>query len=305
MFLSNVIGDYTETGIHAEGVAEFSLNTVENSGTGIRYEPDVPMLFSNTVRNNEVGITGGGFLGNDDRTASRFNIVTLNGIGIYAEGDQQVAFNRIFENDIGLRLTNNNVTAHHNVVYRNNVTDVEVNGATGTALHNNTVYSVNDYAVRLTGESSNTDLRNNIVWNNGGGTVLGVDFPSGDGLTSDYNTWYASGGSVLFEWIKTFDDILDWQIELGLDRNSLGNTRIDPTLDEPAFTNLATDDFTIIDLTSRSINSGDPSFTFSNEPGPNGGPNGLRINQGAYGDTSLAALMRTSASGCMSRCVTT
>ncbi|MEX0330647.1 MAG: right-handed parallel beta-helix repeat-containing protein [Puniceicoccaceae bacterium] len=289
-FLNNAVDDYTDTGIHAVGAAEFTSNRVENSGTGIRYEADVPSLFSNIVENNGIGMTGGGYLGNDDRSASRFNFVTLNGTGILAEGDQQVGFNYVWENGIGLQVTGNNVTAHHNIVHRNTDIDVQVTGASGTALWNNTVYSTGTYAVHLTGDSANTDLRNNIVWNDGGGTVLGVDFRSGDGITSDYNTWYASGGAVLFEWIKTFDDILDWQIELGLDLNSLGNTRIDPTLDEPAFVDLANNNFEIVDLTSRSINSGDPSFDFSNEPGPDGGPNGLRINQGAFGDTALAAL---------------
>jgi parallel beta-helix repeat protein len=285
----NLVSDFEVTGIHAVGYAALTGNTVETSGVGFRIEDGQPGMWLNTARDNDIGVTGTGFLGNDDRTTDKSNVIHNNTIGILAEGGgQTVAFNRVFDNQFGISIEGES-TVRHNVIFDNSTTDVRVRGASGSSLWNNTIYSTGDTAVRLESISSNTDIRNNIVWSVGG-TALDVEFPSGDNLQSDYNTWYVSNGGTLFKWIKTFDDMLDWQIELGLDLNSLGTTRIDPTLDEPSFVDLANNDFTIVDGTSRSINSGDPSFTYDNEPGPNDGPNGLRINQGAYGDTALAAL---------------
>src|SRR6185436_17551019 len=85
-----------------------------------------------------------------------------------------------------------------------------------------------------------------------------------------------------------FTDLFDWQFEANFDSHSIGYTALTPTLDDPAFVNLATDDYRLLDTISTSIDAGDPTSVFSLEPLPNGG----RANLGAYGNTSQAALPR-------------
>ena len=63
---------------------------------------------------------------------------------------------------------------------------------------------------------------------------------------------------------------------------------LDPTLDNPRFVNLAADDYHLAEQVSTSIDAGDPARPFALEPAPNGG----RIDLGAYGNTSQAALSR-------------
>jgi hypothetical protein len=290
----NLVSGFSGTGIHAIGFAELRGNTVSESLFGFHIEQDTPAMWENVSRDNGVGLMGVGFLGNDERTADQYNTIYNNSIGILADGvnGQVVAFNKVFNNAVGISITGN-ALVRHNLVYVNQVTGVQFSGADGANLWNNTIYSNGDYGIRLLSDSKNVDIRNNIVWAVDG-TVLQVEAPGSEEFTSDYNTYFASGEAVLFDWIKTFDDILDWQIELGQDLNSLGSTRIDPALDQPNFIDQPNGNYRIFDSVSRTINSGDPTFDFSHEPGPDAGPNGLRINQGAYGDTVLAALSPSS-----------
>ncbi|MFM8219153.1 MAG: hypothetical protein ACKOJF_09515, partial [Planctomycetaceae bacterium] len=71
--------------------------------------------------------------------------------------------------------------------------------------------------------------------------------------------------------------------EADFDRHSLGYTVVDPTRDDPRFVNPAAGDFRLLP-TSTSLDAGDPGDAFAAEPGPNG----QRINLGAYGNTPLA-----------------
>ncbi|TVP76127.1 MAG: LEPR-XLL domain-containing protein, partial [Puniceicoccaceae bacterium] len=291
----NSIDNFGSHGVDASGYGEFHRNTVSNSQVGVRFDPSVAGLWENELFDNVVGLTGTGFLGNDDHAANRHNEIRDNITGILATGDQTVAFNRVSNSTAdGIVIVGDDVVVHNNVVFRNAGASILVtDAAADVSIYNNTVYSEADYAVRVEGGASDLDLRNNILWSTGG-FVLSVEFGSDIGLTSDYNNLYASGTALLGEWVRTFDDLLDWQIELDLDRHSIGTTRIDPALDQPVFRDLANDDFRIAHSsesgTATTINAGDSTFAFTHEPGPDGGPNGLRVNLGAYGNTAEAAL---------------
>ncbi|MEX0330671.1 MAG: right-handed parallel beta-helix repeat-containing protein [Puniceicoccaceae bacterium] len=283
----NTLSDFGGVGIDVQGSAELRDNRVQRSNIGIRFDSGTPGMWGNSVWDSIVGIFGSGYLGNDDYTASSFNRVYNNGTGIYAQDGAVVAFNKVHNNDAGIVVLGD-VDVHHNLVYDSVNVDVQLGLSDGAALWNNTIHSTGTAALQLTLVTTNTDLRNNIVWSEGG-TTLFIDATSGDGLTSDYNNFYVSGGGVLIDWKKTIDDLYDWQVETGQDLHSIGTTQLEPMQDKPNFV-AGDSNRHVEDLVSTTINAGDPSFAFDNEPGPSGGPNGLRINQGVYGNTTQAAL---------------
>ncbi len=119
-------------------------------------------------------------------------------------------------------------------------------------------------------DGSHVTIRSSILWNNSAAiagdqiAVLTIQGPSSvsisysdveGGLLGIFN----SGGTV------------NW-----------GTGNID---EDPLFTNLTGDDYHL-DVCSPAIDAGDPASDFSNEPAPNGD----RINMGAYGNTSEAAI---------------
>jgi hypothetical protein len=82
---------------------------------------------------------------------------------------------------------------------------------------------------------------------------------------------------------KDIDDVYDWQVETDSDLHSIGRTEPAPTLDDPLFVSLNDEDDRL-QPGSTSIDAGHPASDFSLEPGPDGG----RVNRGAYGNTPLA-----------------
>ncbi len=141
--------------------------------------------------------------------------------------------------------------------------------------------------VRVQNSSGNVTLKNNIVWTENGYDIY-VATNSQTGFASDYNNLFTSGGGKVVWFQKDFTDLFDWQVEADFDVHSIGYTVPHPTLDNPQFVNLAANDFRLVAATSTSIDAGDPASAFVLEPGPNGN----RINLGAYGNTILAATSR-------------
>ena len=80
--------------------------------------------------------------------------------------------------------------------------------------------------------------------------------------------------------------MFDWQVEANYDTHSIGYTAINPTRDNPQFVNLAGDDYHLTSQVSTIIAAGDPTSAYNLQPNPSGG----RIELGAYGDTSGAAI---------------
>ena len=142
-------------------------------------------------------------------------------------------------------------------------------------LINNTIYQPVGDAVQLVGNSSNVELRNNILWVQNG-YDLNVAADSQQGFNSDYNDLYATASGQLVLWgSTTFVQLLDWQYELNFDRHGLS---VDPQFVDPAGS-----DFQILSG-SPTVDAGDPASPYLSETAPNGG----RVNLGSTGNTDQA-----------------
>ena len=286
-----LIHDNSITGFTTDGIFDSSSgpvygNQVSSSGTGI-YSQGSAIIYGNTVHNDTTGLSGYGSFGGSDWSAP--NLVYSNQTGIAAFGASSAAFNRVYSNVVGIDL-HDTASANHNLVYRNSNLGILVDGAHNLAVLNNTVYIPAGYAgspdaIRLQGGANNITLENNILWSDSGYDLYATT-DSQIGFKSDYNNLYTTGSGKLVWWQKDFGDLFDWQVEAAYDTHSIGYTTISPTLDNPQFVNLATDDYHLTAVTSTSIAAGDPTSAFNLQPNPSGG----RIEMGAYGNTSGAAL---------------
>lgn len=169
-------------------------------------------------------------------------------------------------------------------------------GATVTVRHS--LMQNNAQNIRLAGSGASCDVRNSVLDASGFGRFV-YYFESAGTLTADFNNIRARNGANVAGGANQEADrfLIDWQISNGFSRdvNSFGY--------EPLFADATAYDFhlksphgrydpeTGLHLTndaviSRLIDLGDPSFSYSNEPMPNGG----RINVGLYGNTAEASM---------------
>ena len=264
-------------------------NEIYASNYGIRSVSDVTEAYGNEIHHNTTGIYGRGMFGGSDWSIGQPNDVHNNATGISANGGATVQFNFVHRNDIGVHVEGEG-QVDHNVIYRNTtqsvlITGIFFNNPNGAAVTGNTIYAPLGNGVRVEDSSENTSLKNNIIWAESGYDIS-VATDSQVGFVSEYNNLFVSGGGRIAWWQKDFTDLFDWQVETGYDTHSIGYTSLEPTLDNPQFANLGGDDYRLTDQTSTSIDAGDPSYLHVNEPGPNGS----RVNLGAYGNTAEAAL---------------
>ena len=286
--VDNII-HHTLTGIYVSG-STFTVNDniVHHTTKGIESSSSGATVFGNEIYASETGLLGYGILGGTDWSAGQPNDIHDNVTGIVARNSATVRFNRVHHNAVGISPDSTNIDVHHNVIYRNTQQGILVDGGHDVVIENNTIYATAGEGVRLRESSYNVTLRNNIIYGDGDyGIYVATD--SQRGFASDYNNLYTSSASTLVWWQKPFDDLFDWQVEADFDTHSIGYTTLDPTQDDPQFVNLAGDDYHLTAVVSTSIDSGDPSSLYANEPAPDGG----YINLGAYGNTSQAALSDT------------
>ncbi len=281
----NTVSGCLSYGIYLGTAATIYNNQVSTSATGI-YFTSGGSLYGNQVYDNTLGIYANGTVGGSDWSDP--NAIYDNQTGISVYGDSTVAFNGIYGNVVGIDL-HNTTSVHNNLIYRNSGQGILVDGANNLSILNNTIYTPSGDAVRVQGGAYNVTLQNNILWTDSGNDVY-VTTDSQRGFVSDYNNLYTTGTGTLVWWQKAFTDLFDWQVESGYDTHSIGYTSVAPTLDNPQFVNLAGDDYHLSNQTSTSIAAGNPASDFSQQPAQSGG----RIELGAYGNTSQAALSRPS-----------
>jgi parallel beta-helix repeat protein len=267
-------------GPHTNGLA-LTGNEISDNDIGVYSRTANTTAYGNVIHDNTTGIEGYGVWGAADWSYPP-NDIYNNTTGIKLWDDGEVRFNRIHENATGIEAQNHTALLH-NVLYRNTGQSILVDGRYDVAVENNTIYAPAGHGVRVRGGAYDVVLKNNIIWTQAGYGIF-VDTESQQGFESDYNNLFSSGTGDLVWWQKPFDDLFDWQVESGLDGHSIGYTTIDPTLDDPQFVNLGGDDYHL-SAASTSIDAGDPSSLFPDEPTQNG----ARINLGAYGNTAEAA----------------
>ena len=285
----NLVDGFTDRGILATSRTTSTLqgNTVLSSSIGIEAQTANAPILDNDVRGNVVGIKSYGVVGAADWASGLENVLEGNATGIWARSGSTVRFNRIQGGATAVHVPENNVDIHHNVIYRFTGQGIRLADGDHVTLHSNTIYTPSGNGVRLENFSSHVGLRNNVIWTEDGFDIS-VATDSQIGFASDYNNLFTTGAGQVVWWQKPFADLFDWQVEADYDNHSIGYTAPAPSLDDPRFVDRANDDYHLTDLASTSIDAGDPASLFANEPAPAG----ARINLGAYGDTTEAALSR-------------
>ncbi len=297
LIYDNSVTGFTTDGIFDDSSGPVFGNQVSFSATGI-YSQGTAIIYANIVHDNATGVAGYGTFGGNEWSSTnnpllpsemRPNDIYNNQTGVSVYGSSSVAFNKIHANVVGIDL-HDTTAINHNLIYRNTAQGILVDGAHDLTIQNNTIYIPAGYsgspdAILLRGHATNIALRDNILWADSGYDLY-VNTDSQVGFTSDYNNLYTTGSGKLVWWQKDFTDLFDWQAEAAYDTHSIGYTTVSPSLDNPQFVNLAADDYQLTAVNSTGIAAGDPTSAFNLQPSPSGG----RIELGAYGDTSGAAL---------------
>ncbi|MEX2185792.1 MAG: right-handed parallel beta-helix repeat-containing protein [Pirellulales bacterium] len=253
------------------GVASTVAGTLEGLGFVAATQPND--IYANTtgvqlsgqmqnqhVFDNAVGVAGTGVLGGNDFAFA--NLIERNAVGVNFTGPIQ--YNRIGHNATGISAINGQLITH-NVMYGSSEAALRVTGRSDVRIVQNTMYSATADLIRIDGGSSNVEIRNNILWSEGGYDIF-VASDSQTGFFSDYNDLHASGTGKLVQWSGVaFTDILDWQQDVAqFDLHSIGRTAVNPHRTEPRFVNKARDDYRTFALvagqrfSSPTIDGGDP-----------------------------------------------
>ena len=261
----------------------------------------------NIVYANYLGIySNGGAITNN-------RVFDTAGTGIYASNSANATGNVSYSNMVGIEGdTSPNWT--NNLIYADSVAGIWLHSGFSANIFNNTIYLLAGDGIRIESSGNNfsfqhVNIRNNIVWTQNG-YDLTVTPQAEIGFQSDYNDLYATGtGQVGFWEGVGRANLRAWQLAGFTDPNSISA--------DPLFVNAASGDFheqstagsfhggslspvlngatglptaapgtlTVDASNSPAIDRGDPSFSFANEPSPNGG----YINLGAFGNTAQAS----------------
>ena len=293
--VNNTVYGNTSAGISADQ-ASVSDNVVYDDGYGI---------LAVTLADADLGVS---LLGPAAIDGNR--VFDNTDAGIVAEADSTVAGNDVYSNAIGILGTDsyfgdpNNADysgpfqglISNNLVYANSSAGIMIADGDGAQVINNTVYQPQGDGVRVTSSTYNTGsgsasyasqdvaLLNNIIWTETGYDI-NVDNDCQEGFASNYNLLYTTELGSIGYWQTSFSDLRDWQLETGLDTDSItGNPMFvnpagpDGILGYDATTGVdgGSDDDFHLQNDSLAVAAGDPTSDYSAQPVPTGG----RINIG-------------------------
>jgi hypothetical protein len=185
----------------------------------------------------------------------------------------------------------------NNVVYANSTAGILLANGDGARVINNMVFQRQGDGVEVeaaaSGDASqNVTLLDNIIWTEAGYDI-NVANNCQQGFPSNYNLLYTTEHGYIGYWQTSFADLRDWQVEIGLDAQSITGDPMfvnpdgpDGVLGYDSATGVddGLDDDFHVQNGSPAVAAGDPSSDYSAQPAPAGS----RINLGAYGDTPQA-----------------
>ena len=223
---NNLVTGNLGGGIEASGNTLVWGNTVaghrhvDNSSRGIELREGA-VARSNDVWNNEIGIHASGV-----SLVENNRVFDNDYIGIYSEGGI-VTNNQVSESYLGIRFRYGG-TATGNTVYDSPIA-FYVRRASDVQIEGNTVYNPAGRSVYVSHSSQDIRVSNNILASSQG---MYIHEDGQVGFRSDHNLFYIIGAGNLAGWggYGYFDNLVDWSLELGQDRNSnQGNPRfVDP-----------------------------------------------------------------------------
>jgi len=293
-----------DNGVDLNGTFTAEYNDCHHNSAYGLYMIGTILASSNTAHENNGGLYVGG-----EASEAVGNEVYLNsGSGLYlyysAAGRRNKVYSN-YRNGIYARNGGEPTRMLNNLVYDNakggsSYYNMYVN--VGKALvENNTLYGAN--GLRFYSTIHGVTNRNNTIWASGSGaTAIRASSVSGT-FVSDYNNLYATDTAKVGYWSGYRDTLADWQAASSVDVGSIGANPLfvdpDGTDDLLGDYNGDDDDFhprstagswhgglwLLDDTNSPSIDAGNPMAPFGLEPDYNG----LRINQGAYGNTVEAS----------------
>ncbi len=186
-------------------------------------------------------------------------MISRNNLGVQVTGTVQ--YNQFENNTTAISPQDGQLIAHN--VFADNVNGLKVAGRDDVRIFANTFVSHDGKNIWITGNSTRTEIRNNILKTETGYGIY-VDDDSTTGFFSDYNTLVAGNGGHLVYWTKNFDDILDWQEDVyQFDLHSQGTTAVNPRSAQPAFISRALGDYRVfaptarLNFTSPTVDAGD------------------------------------------------
>ena len=219
-------------------------NEISGNATGILLDGGV--VQGQHVFENATGVAGTGTLGGSD--PERASLVERNTVGVETTGP--IRYTRIGHNGIGIRASSGQ-RIHHDVIFDNASTGIEISGRQDVQIVSNTLYSATGDNVRVEGGSKEVELRSNVLYAEAGYDVF-VANDSQAGFFSDWNDLFARGAGKLVFWTRDFTDLLDWQADVAqFDLHSIGSTAPAPLAAEPRFLSFGRDDYRVFGLAAQ------------------------------------------------------
>ena len=186
--IDNVVRENSSYGITAYGDVLVTKNTVFDNVTGDGILVDNATATDNEVYGNVIGI----YTSTSSSTITGNRVYNNSGSGIYAYLNTTISGNYVYSNGVGIQTAYTpygggfSGTVSDNLVYANVDGGIELVGASGALVVNNTVYELVGDAVGVAGGSQNVRIENNILWVESGYDI-DVSGDSQSGLASDYN----------------------------------------------------------------------------------------------------------------------
>jgi parallel beta-helix repeat protein len=221
----NQVHDNAAHGIDVQGAVEVRNNTVfGNDAVGITGW-EVYEIANNVAYGNQHGLSALGTFRHSRITGNRAfgNLSTgiLTGMGTLAHG------NIVYSNPIGIQVGccgyYNAAQITNNLVYANTEHGISVGDSSGVRLVNNTIHQTVGDAIRITANSSNLVIKNNILTVGAG---YGLNFLSAShaNRTWDYNLFHRlveAQANVAFWAGAPRATLPDWQTASGQESHSV------------------------------------------------------------------------------------
>ena len=217
----NIAFDNSTNGFDLGNYGEHYDNEAHHNSVGF----DLGTSFAGVVRDSTAWANTTGFQALVG-TLQDSHAYANTGSGIFNNwGGTVIRGNRVNDNATGIDIQSAFSTdrIENNLVYNNSERGIRLSNGNNTIVFtNNTVMELDGHAFEAIATSQNYTLKNNILWA-GGADHYAITVADGAqrNFASDYNLLHFTGGAQLGFWQRPFATLVDWNLELGFDRNSI------------------------------------------------------------------------------------